>query len=200
MKRILLVLMAVVLLATVFGFDTGQANAASLITYVDGRYVWGKGIVFVFKADGFKNRDVRGATIFAGSNFHDLGCTVNKEADLIVCVLRGGLTEYAGETGIIYLGGQIFYVTIPDRILPQVAPLICGEFEMIGAEVTFYIDLSNTLTNPISGQIAFSYTFFISGNTLQEVQQLAQEMVDDSAGFFTGFEIISGLQCGEMPA
>lgn len=200
MKRILLVLIAVILLIPALGFDTGRANAAGLITYVDGRYVWGKGIVFVFEAEGYKNRDVRGATIFAGSNFHDLGCTVNGEADRIVCVLRGGLTEFAGETGVIHLGGQVFYVTIPDRVLPQVAPLVCGEFEMIGAEVTFYIDVNNFLTHPVSGQMASSYTFFISGNTLQEVQQLAQEMVDDSGGFYSGFEIVSGLQCGQMPA
>jgi hypothetical protein len=33
-------------------------------------------------------------------------------------VVGGGLTQYEGETGIIYLAGQMFYVTIPGISVP----------------------------------------------------------------------------------
>lgn len=186
MKKTLLFLIAIVVLAPAFGVRAWQAKAAGLITYVDGRFIWHKGVVFVFDAAGYKNKDVRGTTIFAGSNFHDLGCTVNQERTRIVCVGGGNLTEYAGQIGIIHLAGQLFYVTIPDRTLPKEnenTPLVCGEFETTGAYVTFYFE---------EGQ---PDTIFISGATLGEVQKTAQNWMDDSEGFITGFEIVSELVC-----
>ncbi len=185
MKKFLLFLVAVVVLASTFA-ATGQAKAASLITYVDGRYIWGEGVVFIFEGTGFRNKDVRDTTIFAGSNFHNLGCTVNKEKTRIVCIGRGSLTEYAGQTGIIHLAGQLFYVTIPDRALPKDATLTCGEFEVTGAYVTLYF---------AEGQ---PETFFVPGATLADVQQTVQNWMDGSEGYVTGFEFTSGLVCGNM--
>ena len=108
MKKVFWLLLAMTLLVSALGFNTGSAQAAGTITYVGGRFVWGKGIVFVFEASGHKNKDVRNATIFVGSSFYDLGCTVDKENENIICVLGGGLTQYAGQTGVIHLGGQVF--------------------------------------------------------------------------------------------
>ena len=65
-----------------------------------------------------KNKDLKGANIFAGSDYHKMYCSYNDDTEKIVCVLSGGLTEFAGQTGIIYLAGQVFYVTIPDKGLP----------------------------------------------------------------------------------
>jgi hypothetical protein len=187
MKKTLLFLIAIVVLTSAFGFQAGQVKAASLITFVDGRFMWGEGVVFIFEATGYRNRDVRDTTIFVGSNFHDLGCTVNKEKTRIVCIGRGGLTEYAGQTGIIHLAGQLFYVTIPDRTLPrQNTELVCGEFEVKGAYVTFYY---------AEGQPG---TEFIPGETLGDVHKTAQNWMDGAEGFITGFEITSGLVCGHM--
>ena len=69
--------------------------------------------VIALGTSGYRNRDVRGASIFAGSNFHNLYCSVNKGEGKIIFVAGGQLTDYAGQTAVIHLGGQIFYVTMP---------------------------------------------------------------------------------------
>ena len=117
MKKIYSLLIAIVVLVSAFSFSASKAQAASLITFADGRFVWGKGIVFLFDASEIKNKDLKGANIFAGSDYHKMYCSFNEDIEQIVCVVSGGLTEFAGQTGVIYLAGQIFYVTIPDRAL-----------------------------------------------------------------------------------
>ena len=159
----MLFLITISVFLSTLAFQAGHVKAATPITYADGRFMWGEGVVFIFEATGYRTRDVRDTTIFVGSNFHELGCKVNKEKTRIVCIGRGGLTEYAGQTGIIHLAGQLFYVTIPDRTLPkETTELVCGEFETKGANVTFYY---------AEGQ---PDTYFIPGNTLAEVQQTVQ--------------------------
>lgn len=193
MKRVFSILMLAVLLVSAFGFSASPASAAELITYVDGRFVVGKGVVFVFEASGYRNRDVRGADIFVGSNFHDFGCTVNAERTQIVCVANGNLTRYAGQTGVIYLAGQIFYVIIPARTLPDVSGLACTGSEVIGAYVTFYYGEGEP------------DTFFIEGDSLEEIEDFVQMEMDSSEGWIIGYEI-SELDCGnseiseEIPA
>ncbi len=187
MKKLLSLLIAIVTLASLFALQTGQAKAASLITFVDARFIWGKSVVFVFDATGYKNRDVRGTTIFVGSNFHDLGCTVNKEESRIVCIGRFRLTDYAGQTGIIHLAGQIFYVTIPDVVMPEESTqLVCGEFEMMGADVTFETGGGDT------------FTMFVAGSSKAEVQKNAQSFVDGSD--LVGVLSVGDLYCGQIPA
>ena len=190
MKKILLSLIAAIVLVTTLGFRTGSAAAAGHITYVDGRYVWGKGIVFVFKASGYRNKDVRGANIFVGSNYHKLGCTVDKEKENIVCVLGGGLTQFAGETSILYLAGQVFYVTIPDRTIPEQTivvepPLVCEEPEVLGATVVF------------RDHDHLPYTEFVPGNTVEEVDALADSWVDGE--FWVSHDPVGDLGCGMPP-
>ena len=189
MKKILLLAMTVIVLISALGVSAGNADAAGLITYVDGRFVWGKGVVFVFKASGYGNKNVRDASIFAGSNFHDLYCTVDKEKENIVCVVGGSLTEYAGQTGVIYLAGQIFYVTIPDRTLPQVTPvegpLVCTEPEVLGASVVFYFGFGGSTTE------------FVPGDTLDEVKARADMWVDGE--FWISHGSINQLECGMPP-
>jgi hypothetical protein len=166
MKRVFSLLIAVIVLLSVFSFSPSRAQAAGIISYAGGNFIIGKGIAFVFHGSGLRNRDVRGANIFVGSDFYPLGCTVNKEEKRIVCVLRGGLTEYAGETGIIYLGGQIFYVIIPDLKEAEESEdegSSCEEPLVSGADVTF---------EDIGG--GFS-THFIEGDTIKDVRDAADE-------------------------
>lgn len=114
MKRFFSFLIAVVVLVSAFLSSAGKAQAAGVISYLDGRYIWGKGIVFLFEADGYKAKDLKNANIFAGSDYHKLHCSISQEEAKIVCVASGGLTEFADQVGVIYLAGQIFYITIPD--------------------------------------------------------------------------------------
>lgn len=185
MKKFLSLGLAVIALISLLWIPIGNAGAKGLIRFVDGRFVWGKGVVFVFEASGYRNKDVRNASILVGSNFHDLYCTVDKEKQNIVCVAGGNLTDYAGQTGVIYLAGQIFYVTIPDRNLPEQTqqPLVCGEMETMGAEVTFQVAEGNPITE------------FVSGSSLADVQQSAQNIMDTSEGFVISFEIVGSLEC-----
>ncbi len=185
MKKFLFVLIAAVLLVSTFILQTGQAKAASQITYVDGRYIWEEGVVFIFNATGYRNKDVRGTTIFVGSNFHDLGCTVNKEKTRIVCIGRGSLTDYAGQIGIIHLAGQLFYVTIPDRPAPTVEEtLTCTEGTIAGADVTFRTGGGDT------------YVMFVSGSTIAEVRANAESYVDGSD--IVGILSVGDIYCSQM--
>jgi hypothetical protein len=183
MKRILLLLMAAAVIVSVLGYQVNRAKAEGYITYEGTQYVVGTGIVFTFDATGFRNRDLKNATILVGSDFYDLYCWVRKEEGKILCVAWGSLTEFAGQTGIIYLGGQIFYVIIPNKHgLPDNQPLVCEQGLVPGADVT--VDFGG-------GNIE---TFFVPGDTLANVQ--------NQAGSWFGqwsFEITSGLYCGQEP-
>ncbi len=117
MKQFLSWLIAIVVLVSAFSSSASKAQAAGLMTYMDGRFVPGKGVVFIFEPSDHKYKDLKGASIFAGSNDHKLSCSFNDDEETVVCVVNGGITKYAGQTGVIYLAGQIFYVTIPDRVL-----------------------------------------------------------------------------------
>lgn len=191
MKKVLSLVMAIMVLVCTLSIRVGAAQAAGLITYRGGLFVWGKGVVFVFDAAGYRNKDVRNANIFAGSNFHNLYCTVNKEEEKIVCVGRGSLTQYAGETGVIYLGKQIFYVIIPARPelpepeVPVEEALTCEEPEVLGATVTFEAGEGDP------------QSFFLAGETLQEVQNSAVDLMDAWEGFFSNPDISEdGITCG----
>ena len=203
MRKIILLGLAIGVLISTFWVTTGKAQAAGLITYRGGLYVWGKGIVFVFDAPGYRNKDVKDANIFVGSNFHDLGCTVNQEEAKIVCTLGSGLTQYAGQTGVIYLAGQVFYVTIPDRTLPEeiVAEetLTCSETELMGAWVTFTFNFFDLFE--------FSFEEFVEGNSLEEVESTAAQMMQDDpflvsyeVGEFGCFEVIEEGEGNEETA
>lgn len=184
MRKLLSLVLAIGVFISTFGVTAGKAGAAGLITYQGGLFVWGKGIVFVFDASSYRNKDVRNASIFVGSNFHDLGCTVNRDDSRVICVLRGGLTQHAGEIGVIYLGGQIFYVTIPDRTLPdEIAgeePLTCSESASIGAWVTF--------TFNFFGDLEFTFEEFIEGASPEEVEMVASQIVEEDL-FLIKYEV-----------
>ena len=214
MKKIFSLLTAIVVLASAFSFSASKAQAAGLITFADGRFVWGKGIVFLFDASEIKNKDLKGANIFAGSDYHKMYCSFNEDIEQIVCVVSSGLTEFAGQTGVIYLAGQIFYVTIPDRALhsgdpstddescdeldeelcedpgdpgnPGNPPEACIPPDVLGADVEF--EDSEGFT-----------TLFVPGETLQEVTANATQMMLDSGGFWEAFQIASSLECGFPP-
>jgi hypothetical protein len=107
-------------------------------------------------------------------------------------VLGGGLTKYAGQTGVIYLAGQVFYVTIPDKpSLPEsvaAESLTCAENETMGAWVTFYFDFF--------GQFQFSFEEFVEGDSPGEVEQSVSNdisenpfLVDYEVGEFGCFEV-----------
>ncbi len=206
MKKIFSLLIAIVVLVSAFSFSASKPQAAGLITFADGRFVWGKGIVFLFDASEIKNKDLKGANIFAGSDYH---------IEQIVCVVSGGLTEFAGETGVIYLAGQIFYVTIPDRALhsgtdsedetcpeedeeceepedpgdpgdPGNPPEACIPPEVLGADVEF-VDGEDVAT-----------TEFVPGETMAEVSANATQMLFGLEGWET-FQIAGPLECGMTP-
>lgn len=183
MKRVLSVLLLAVVLIATLGFSAGSASAAALIRYLDGRFVQGKGVVYIFAAEGLRNKDVKGAQIFVGSNFYNLGCTVDKDAGRIVCVVGGDITPFAGQTGVLYLAGQMFYVPVPGRAADD-SSVSCPEGTVPGADVTFFTS-EETLE-----------TYFVSGSSLSEVQSNANDWLGE---YFIGIEEIGDLYCGEEP-
>jgi len=181
MKKVFFLLLSVAVMVSVLGVQVNRAKAEGYITYEGAQYVVGTGIVFTFSAEGFRTKDLKNAAILVGSDFHDLYCWVRKAEGRILCVARGALTEFAGQTGIIYLGGQIFYVLIPNKHgIPDQGdtPLTCEEGLVPGADVFVNFGEGNG-------------TFFVPGNTLEEVQSQAMSWFGD-----WDFEITSGLYCG----
>jgi hypothetical protein len=180
---------AIVVFLSMFSFRPGTAKAAGIITYRGGLFVWGKGVVFVFEGSDFRNKDVKGASIFAGSNFHDLYCNVNKDEDeKIVCVAGGRLAEYAGEAGVIYLAGQVFYVTVPakpSRLAIAEAGGAGGDgsvCSVLGANVRF---------DDVDGD---SSTEFVRGNTMAEVVASANATLAADQDL-VGYGIVSDIYC-----
>ncbi len=176
--------MALAVFASTLGLQVSRAQASDWITFSEGAYVHGKGIVFIFDATGYRNRDVKGAGIYVGSDFYDLFCWVTEDQEHIVCNAQGGLTQFAGQTAIIYLAGQIFYVTMPGAGGPKedAAPLVCTDGLVPGADV--FVDFGGSTD-----------TFFVPGSTLAEVQSQAESWFSDSE-----FEIVSSLYCGLEPS
>jgi hypothetical protein len=172
--------MAAAVLWSAFGM-AGTARAAGILTYIESRFVWGKGVVFVFEAEGFKNKDLKGAILFVESNDYKLSCWVNKDAGKVICVAGGGLTQYAGQTGVITLAGRSFTVTIPGRTIPADgdASLVCPEGSEPGANVTFQTGGGGT------------YTDFVAGESRSEVQDSAESWLD-------GSDLVSILSVGSL--
>lgn len=184
MRRVFSLLMAAIVFLLVFG-TAGTARAAGTLTYIESRFVWGKGVVFVFEAEGFKNKELKGAILFVESNDYKLSCWVNKDEGKVICVASGGLTQYAGETGVITLAGRSFTVIIPGRRIPTegAASLVCPEGTEPGANVTFQTGGGGT------------YTDFVSGESRSEVQDNAESWVDGSD--LVGILSVGSLYCNE---
>jgi hypothetical protein len=185
MKKVFFLLLAVAVVVSALGVQVDRAKADGYITYEDAQYVVGTGIVFTFSAEGFRNKDLKNATIYVGSDFYDLYCWVRKEEGRILCVAWGSLTGFAGQTGIIYLGGQIFYVIIPNKHgIPEQGDetLTCEQGLVPGADVT--VDFGE-----------FTDTVFVPGNTFEEVQNQAESWFSEM-----DFEITSGLYCSQEPS
>lgn len=189
MRRVFSFLVTAVMLLSVFGF-AGTVQAAGSLTYIESRYVWGKGVVFIFEGEGLKNKDVKGANLFVESNDYKLSCWVNKAEGKVICVASSGLTQYAGEFGTVSLAGQVFTVLIPGIHFPAGGdtPLSCPEGTELGALVTFETGGGGT------------YTTFISGDSRSEVQSTAQSWVSDEPGAdFVDVLSVGELDCGEIP-
>ena len=186
MKKVLLLL--ILLVVSVFSFwgGAGPAQAAGTITFVRSHFVWGKGVVFIFEATDVGNKDLKDASIFIGSNYHHLSCSLNEEADRIPCVLGGGFTQYAGQIGVIYLNGLIFYVEIPQKGTPdETTPTdTCTPPNVLGADVTFMTFQEGT------------ETFFVAGETLAEVENNAEDYLGE---FLVNILEIGDLYCGQAP-
>ncbi len=180
MKKIMSSVMAIIVLIGTLWSSAGSAAAAGIITYQGARFVWGKGVVFVFDASGYSNRDVKNASLSIGTSSFGLHCHVNKKAGKIICVAGGGLTWYAGQTGMVYLAGQAFYVIIPDRNLSAGG---CGGSTVMGANVTFQAAEGDP------------QSYFLAGQTLGDVGNSATNLIGASEGFFSNPKI-SNLECG----
>jgi len=180
MKKLFSLFLLLAVMASAFGVHVGAAKAdGSLIVYEEGLYVWGKGIVFIFDATGYRNRDLKDATIYVGSDFYDLFCWVTEERDHIVCNAQGGLTQFAGQVGVIYLAGQIFYVIIPNKAgAPEDVVPTCEQGEVLGAY--YMVDFGFGYDGP----------YFVPGDTLDEADLLADSWFGDFPYYRVG-----GLVC-----
>jgi hypothetical protein len=187
MKRFISLGMLLIVLAAALGIPAGAAKADGFIVYEGAQFVVGTGIVFTFEGEAFRSRDFKGANIFVGSDFYDLYCWVRKGETRIVCVASGGLTEFAGQTGVIYLAGQIFYVTIPFKHGSAESggqSLTCEDGEVLGAE--YMVDFGSGPDGP----------YFVPGDTLDDADALAAIWFAQAVDYYG----VNGLVCDEEPS
>ncbi len=186
MKKLFLVLMLVAVFGSALGFQVAPARAEGYITYEGGLYVYGKGIVFVFDNTDYRTRDLKEASIYVGSDFYDLFCWVSEEGDKIICNAQSGLTQFAGETAIIYLGGQMFYVIVPAKGgAPDKGEAVptCEQGQVLGAN--YMVDFGFGYDGP----------YFVPGSTLDQADLLAESWFSDSDYYRVG-----GLVCDREPS
>jgi len=122
MKKVISLVLALVVLSSAFLFNVGQASAASSHPIlVDTHYVDGKGIAFVFDLNGARVRspNIKNSTLYLNGNSYPLACRVNRSDATIICTVRGGLTEFAGDQGSVSLLGLLYSVIIPSLPEPQ---------------------------------------------------------------------------------
>jgi hypothetical protein len=80
------------------------------------------------------------------------------------------LTQFAGQTAIIYLAGQIFYVTVPAKGgTPDKESGVptCDQGEVLGAN--YMVDFGSGYDGP----------YFVPGDTLAEADSLASSWFGD---------------------
>lgn len=188
MKKLFLVLMTLVLAVSALGLQVSRAQAGGPITYERMSFVIGKGIVYIFAAEGYRQKDLRDASIFVGGDDHDLFCWVSQERDHIICNAQKGLTQFAKQTAIIHLAGQVFYVEIPHARGPHensALPLVCEDGMTLGADVMVDYGYGDGWEGP----------YFVEGSTFAEVQAQAENLFEEFL-----FEIVSEeLYCAYIP-
>jgi hypothetical protein len=181
MKKYFSLLMAIIVMVSALGFSVTKASAAG--EYFN--YVGVEGNAFIF--DATHGGDLNGASIFVGSEYHKLYCVFKKEENKIVCDAGSVITKYAGQWGTIYLAGQLFWVKIPEKHFNEEVSNIpvCTSPDVLGAMVLF-----TTLSDG-------NFTYFIAGDTLQDVANNAGDWV---GGFYLNFSLQGGLECGQEPS
>jgi len=123
MKKVFSFVLAVAVIATALGISVGTASAA--------------GSSVVLYLPGVTQQDLNNASMFVGSEYHKVECTLrDAETGKVVCHVPG---KYAGQDVKVYLAGQVFDATVPAPNTPEAEtkePFICGEGEIMGAMIT----------------------------------------------------------------
>ena len=169
MKKVFSLLMAVAVFATTLWFSVGTASAAALTV--------------VLHVDGATEANVKEATVFVNSEYHNAYCVLqDAETGKVVCKVS---EKFAHEGAVLYIAGQAFYLELPSA--PEVKteeeqPLVCDVGEVAGAYVQFTYKSGGTVT------------YFVSGDTLSDVADHAERL----KGFkFSSYTIDGGLFCSE---
>ncbi|MCC6498822.1 MAG: hypothetical protein IT313_01000 [Anaerolineales bacterium] len=187
MKKLFLGLLSLVITVSALGLQVSRARAGGIITYERRSFVVGKGIVYIFAAEGYRQKDLKDARIFVGSDYHDLFCWVSEEGDHIICNAQKGLTQYVGQTAVVYLAGQAFNLIIPagrgGKDGASSTPLTCPTGQIPGADVR--VDFGD-------GDVD---TFWVDGETLAEVQANAEDRFSGAISI----EVVSELYCDREP-
>jgi hypothetical protein len=110
-------------LAILLSSFAASSMAAKSVSLLEVRYVDGVGVVFLFDTAGLKNADIKkGAYIIFHSNYYDLACDLKDDGSTARCVVRGGLTEWAGDPVCGELAGFSFCGTMPAKRVADPCP------------------------------------------------------------------------------
>lgn len=113
MKKTPLFALVVISILSMILFTAGGPGAAKLATLVDTRFVYGKGVVFIFDLTGkFKASDLKGAYVKIGAKKVPLDCSLNDWGQ--AACTSSGMGENSGKSVTGGFAGFWFTSSIPE--------------------------------------------------------------------------------------
>jgi len=107
MKKHLSILVIVLAITAIFSSSVLAAPAAGTASLVSVSYNDG-GVVLIFETSGLKKSDLKGATLYAGSNWHEMYCTFVDNTTKVRCTVSKNMAGkgefYAELAGIGFWG------------------------------------------------------------------------------------------------
>jgi hypothetical protein len=108
------------------------------LTLLEVRFIKGVGIVLLFDSTGLTKKDLKGGTVDVHSGLYKMSCEFKDDTEVVRCVIKGSLVQYAGENFSGELAGFAFFGMIPELKEPK--EFACSDEESLWYVVNVYGD------------------------------------------------------------
>lgn len=115
MKKRAFLILALISIVVMLAGTAAAPMASRSISFLDARFVPGKGVVFLFETTGvFTKSDMNTAFAYADGKSLDIDCHM-KDNSQIACTVAL-INQYAGQSVVVGLIGQGFWATVPGTV------------------------------------------------------------------------------------
>jgi len=119
MKKYLSIILAVFAITAIFTSSVLAAPASKSVNLLSVSYTQG-GVVLIFQTSGLTRGDLKGATIYANSNWHKMYCTFIDNTTKVRCTIANKLAGKGSFRAV--LAGFGFWGTLPQPKAPSCEP------------------------------------------------------------------------------